>query len=229
MTSWTTVFFYSSQVSDLWEGRAQQVNYLIDETTMQAKGLTVWYPCCITTWRPTRALHGQHLLLHADNAVCQNKNNTVLHYLSWRVLKGQNPTIRLKFMIPGHTKFAPDRFFGLIKRLYRRTCVSTLADVRNSTTQGQNIPQCTVDLQSGKRYVTWYSWSEYLNTLFRSFPGIWKYHHFRFDVSEPGIVFAKEFNNTEEVKYKLTLQDDWPEIHHQLPPSITPTGMSHER
>ena len=162
------------------EGKAQQVNYLIDENDNAGKGAN----CVVSMlhhYLEANTCTGQHLL-HADNAVGQNKNNTVLHYLSWRVLKGQNPTIMLKFIIPGHTKFAPDRFFGLVKRLYRHSCVSTLADfeevVRNSTTRGQNIPQCTLDLQSGKRYVTWYNWNEYLSTLFHSFPGILKYHQF---------------------------------------------------
>ena len=31
----------------------------------------------------------------------------------------------LSFMIPGHTKFSPDRSFGMIKRKYRRTKVDS--------------------------------------------------------------------------------------------------------
>ena len=148
---------------------------------------------------------GQHLFLHADNAVGQNKNNTVLHYLAWRVLSGQNPTVKLSFMLPGRTKFAPDRLFGLIKKLYWRTPVSTLADleqvVQNSTTGSQNVPQCS--FKNGERCVIWYNWSAHLSTAFRTFPGILQYHHFRFDATKPGIVFAKEYEHTAEVQYRL--------------------------
>ena len=45
-------------------------------------------------------------------------------------------------MILGHTKFSPDRCFGLIKRKFRRSKVSALSQiaemVETSTTGGQN-------------------------------------------------------------------------------------------
>lgn len=174
---------------------------------------------------------GQHLFFHADNAVGQNKNNTVLHYLAWRVLSGRNPVIKLSFMLPGHTKFAPDRFFGLIKKLYRHTPISTQADleqvVKNSTTGCQNVPQCT--FKNGERCVVWYDWSAYLSSFFRPLPGILQYHHFRFDATTPGIVFSKEYEHTAEVQYKLTLDNSANLALNQLPGTITPSGMSPER
>ncbi len=96
-------------------------------------------------------------------------------------------------MIAGHTKFSPDRFFGLVKKAYRRTSVSTLTDieqvVRNSTTGGQNVPQSTVDCHTGERLVIWYSWGEHLSKFFRTFPGISKYHHFvRGKISYPELL-----------------------------------------
>ncbi len=55
---------------------------------------------------------------------------------------GLNEACELNFMIPGNTKFSPDRFFGLIKRKYRRTNLSSLAEiakvVETSTAGGQN-------------------------------------------------------------------------------------------
>ena len=51
-------------------------------------------------------------------------------------------------MLVGHTKFAPDRFFGLFKRLYRRSLVDTTTDIvcvmRESSSSGKNQPQITV-------------------------------------------------------------------------------------
>ena len=48
---------------------------------------------------------GQEVLLHADNAVGQNKNNCVMQYLCWRILTGRNCKIKISFMVAGHTKF----------------------------------------------------------------------------------------------------------------------------
>ena len=45
--------------------------------------------------------------------------DTVLQYLAWRILTERNHTIKISFMIAGHTKFAPARFFNwLTEKLY---------------------------------------------------------------------------------------------------------------
>jgi hypothetical protein len=53
----------------------------------------------------------KELLLQADNCVGQNKNNAAIQYLLWHSMTGRNERVSLSFMIAGHTKFAPDRFF----------------------------------------------------------------------------------------------------------------------
>ena len=59
--------------------------------------------------------------------------------------------------------------FGLVKKLYRRTSVSTMSNnedvVWQSNTGHQNPLQPTVNCQTGERYVTWYRWDEHLRTL----------------------------------------------------------------
>ena len=55
----------------------------------------------------------------------QNKNNAMIQYLLYRVLTGLHDTIELSFLVVGHTKFAPDGYFGLIRRRYRRSQVYT--------------------------------------------------------------------------------------------------------
>lgn len=212
------------------EAKGEQVHYLINENDNPGKGTN----CVVSMlhhYLESKTSVGQHLFLHADNAVGENKNNTVIQYLAWRVMTGYNPTIKLSFMIPGHTKFAPDQFFGLVKKHYWRTSVSTLSDiedvVRNSMTGHQNIPQPTVDCQTGEQYVTWYRWDEHLRTLFHSLPSISKYHHFILDASEPGSVIVKKYADTEEITCKLTLGE---ELHgiNKMPPTITPVGISSE-
>ena len=67
---------------------------------------------------------------HADNCSGQNKNRFVMQYLAWRVMTGLNKRIEISFMMVGHTKFAPDWCFGLLKQRFRRTKTSS----RSSTT-----------------------------------------------------------------------------------------------
>lgn len=49
--------------------------------------------------------------------------------LAWRVLNGLHKSITLSFLLVGHTKFSPDRCFGLLKRQYHHTDISSLDDI----------------------------------------------------------------------------------------------------
>ena len=53
----------------------------------------------------------EELCLHADDCVGQNKNNTTVWYLAWRVTIGLSKACELSFTIPGHTRFSSDCFF----------------------------------------------------------------------------------------------------------------------
>lgn len=44
--------------------------------------------------------------------------------LAWRVATGRHQTVEMNFLIAGHTKFSPDLHFGMIKKKFRKTCVS---------------------------------------------------------------------------------------------------------
>ena len=75
----------------------------------------------------------------------KNFNNATIQYMMWRVMTGKQESIQLSFMLVGHTKFSPDRLFGLFKKVYRHSTVSTLTEIANlmemSTYNHQNIPQ----------------------------------------------------------------------------------------
>ena len=107
------------------EALARQTNYLIDEADVVGKGANATISLLHYALEQSD-LKTEQLLLHADNCVGQNKNNATIHYLIWRVMSGRQKSIQLSFMLAGHTKFAPDRFFGLIKKVYRRTRVDTM-------------------------------------------------------------------------------------------------------
>ena len=47
----------------------------------------------------------------------------------WRVLTGRHNRITLSFLLVGHTKFAPDWSFGLLKQRFRKEVVSSLNEL----------------------------------------------------------------------------------------------------
>ena len=90
----------------------RQVNYLIDEAVDVGKGSNA----IVSMLHHFFKVHGlgeRDVHLHADNCGGQNKNNTMVGYLLWRVLTGLHEYITLSFMVAGHTKFSPDWCFGL--------------------------------------------------------------------------------------------------------------------
>ena len=181
------------------------MNYLIDEADDIGKGANATISL-IHHYLHAHGLKERNLLLHADNCVGQNKNNMVVQYLAWRILAGLSETVELSFMLVGHTKFAPDRFFGLFKRLFRRSLVDTMTDVvrvvKESSPSGKNKAQLTVT-SSGSREVHWIDWSQFFQHFFKPIPGITTYHHFKVSKAEPGIVTVKEYANSPEQVWNL--------------------------
>ena len=123
----------------------------------------------------------KYVILHADNCVGHNKNNAFMQYIAWRVLTKTNHSVQVSFMLVGHTKFAPDRFFGLFKRQFRRTTVDTMIDVvqvmKEFSVVGNYISNPTVDT-AGQYNCEWYDWSSFLGEYFRTIPNITKYPSF---------------------------------------------------
>ena len=106
------------------EGIPQQVNFLIDEAVDTGKGAnaTISY---LHYYLENHGLGETDAHFHADNCSGQNKNNYFLWYLAWRTLT-LHQSITYSFLIAGHTKFGPDRCFGLIKKSYKVSYVSSL-------------------------------------------------------------------------------------------------------
>ena len=92
-----------------------QINYLIDEAENVGKGADATISL-LHHFLATHGLQEEDVNLHADNCVGQNKNNANIHYLLWLVMTGRHKNASLSFMLVGHTKFGPDRFFALFKR-----------------------------------------------------------------------------------------------------------------
>ena len=178
------------------EPMSTQVNYLIDEADDVGKGANATISLLHHSFN---GLKEKHLHLHADNCVGQNKNNMVIQYLVWRVIAGLSESAELSFMLVRHTKFAPDRFFGLFKRLYQGSVVDTMTDVvrvvEESSICGKNKAQLTVSA-SGARHVHCTEWSLLFSEFFRTISGITSYHHFKVSKEKP--VTGREYANSPE-------------------------------
>ena len=162
------------------EGLPRQVNFLIDEAHLISKGsdavvsyLHYFFECF--------GLGETTANLHCDNCAGQNKNRFVLWYLAWRVAIGLHRSITLNFLVVGHTKFAPDACFGLLKRAFKRHAVSSLSEFE-SVVNGSaclNSSQL-VGKEDGTSIVPVSNWQEHLRPHFKALPGIKKYFHFRY-------------------------------------------------
>ena len=211
------------------EAIPRQINYLIDEACNTGKGSNT----IVSLLHHFFEVHGlgeQQVHLHADNCVGQNKNNTMLHYLLWRTLVGLHTQITLSFLVVGHTKFAPDWCFGLLKQRFRRTNVGCLDDIAQvvDSSASANVAQL-VGTQEGEMVVQMYDWTGMFAAHFCKLKNIKAYHHFRFDASMPGAVFFKATSNSEEEMIVLQKNTTWSPVASDLPEPVSPAGLSLER
>ena len=103
----------------------------------------------------------------------------------WRILVGLNSSITLSFLPVGHTEFAPDWCFGLLKQKYRKTFVSKLANIVSVVQQSSRVNKAQlVGTQEGEIIVFTYDWHTFLQVKMKKVPDIKRYHHFTF--KQPG-------------------------------------------
>ena len=173
------------------EGVGQQVNFLIDEGSCIGKGSNAVISY-LHHFFEAYGLGEDHVDLHCDNCSGQNKNRYVLWYFCWRVLNGYHKSVSVHFMVSGHTKFAPDGGFGLVKRRFTRTEVNCLEDIKNivESSSKSNIAQI-VGWEDQRQLVTMYDWQRFFGNNYRPLEGMKAVHHFRFSQDHPGVVFYK--------------------------------------
>lgn len=212
------------------EGIPQQVNYLIDEGMSISKGSNAVISY-LHHFFDNYGLGERDVSLHCDNCSGQNKNKFMLWYLLWRTMHGLHNSINLNFMIVGHTKFAPDWCFGLLKQAYRHTPVSSLQNivkmVESSTVNKVNVAQLVGDEEQHVS-VEQFDWHNFLQPYFKAFRGIKQYQHFRFSSTEKGVVFAKNKPDEVEVKFQLLMNEGlFPP--RDMPPPLVPGGLDARR
>ena len=147
------------------EAMFQQVNFLIDECIAIGKDANTIIS--LLDFYLSKYTHGEEVLnIHADNCVGQNKNRWVIKYLLWRILTKRNKRIHLGFMIAGHTKFACDACFGLLKKVTKRTFISSIYDIADCVDASAEKSMANlheiVGLENGKLLVQYYDWKSFL-------------------------------------------------------------------
>jgi len=126
------------------------VTYLIDEACNVGKGAN----SIISMLHHFFEVHGlgeTSAHLHADNCTGQNKNRFMMYYLMWRCMTGLHDHITISFLLVGHTKFAPDWPFGLMKQSFHWTKIGDLDDIVNCVAQSSfiNVPQLVGAFDAG--------------------------------------------------------------------------------
>ena len=185
------------------EAVPHQVNYLIDEAATVGKGAnaTISY---LHHFFSRHGLGETDVHLHADNCAGQNKNNYFLWYLAWRIGTELHHNINYSFLIAGHTKLGPDRCFGMLKKSYKVSFISSIYElarmVDTSSNTGVNKAQL-VATHDGRVIVPVYDWSTFLGQYFKKIPNIKKLHHFRFSNNEPGVVYCRAYSSSPEQSF----------------------------
>ena len=152
----------------------------------------------------------------------------------WRVIVGLHAEITLSFLPVGHTNFAPDWCFGLMKKKFRCSVVSSLDDFVRVVEQSAEVNTSQlVGSQDGEILVPTYDWATYLGSFFKKLKGIKKYNKFRFSAHSPGTVFVKKTSdpNEPEQQHKILSADySYSSLSvAELPAIVPPSRLSLER
>lgn len=138
------------------------------------------------------------LVLYFDNCAAQNKNNYLLWFSHW--LCSVCPALReveLNSLLPGHTKFSPDRHFGYAKKTYNATDnIETFPDVLEVIKQSSDTQSVfgIRDFATNNLNLKFYNWKSFLSQRYRKAPARLK-------------VFTSHFfkikKNSHKIEYRL--------------------------
>ena len=145
------------------------------------------------------------------------------------MLVGLHHSITLSFLLVGHTKFVPDWCFDLLKQSFRLTKVGSIDSIAGVVDRSAevNVSQLVGTLE-GETLVQTYRWDDYFSSYMRKLVGIKKYHHCQFTIDSPGVVFVKEFSDSDEIAVNLLKDESWVPNSRQLQDKIHRPGLSLE-
>lgn len=170
-----------------------QRNYLIGEHQLPMKTpkganttLNLVYNSLLN-WNPTQT----YLKITCDNCGGQNKNNLTLWFYSWLTTIKFFDIIELNFMIPGHTKFICDSYFGIIKSQYHKHNVMSMDHVETIVNRSKKDGSNVAVRYDNNDQIGWnyYDFETFLSPYFIKYDGIRAFRHFYFYHDKPGKVF----------------------------------------
>jgi hypothetical protein len=219
-----SIYFKAGRKLELFgihnEGEGVQHTYIVDEDHHAGKGANEVISMLHDYLSNARQV--DELVLFCDNTVGQNKNNALLHYLSWRIHTGLNKKISLNFLLVGHTKFAPDRVFGLIKLTLAKWVIDTMRDfircVVSASPGGHSLAVPTSNPVTKQTFVKWYTWDAYLRQFYKPLLKLTQYHHFNFSNDREGVQ-CKEFADSEIKIFNLMRQTPPPAKYPEEKPA----------
>jgi len=207
------------------EPLSRMVMYVIPEAALVSKGSNM----VISLLHHFLLKYGggvNQIFLNADNCVGQNKNNSVLQYMMWRVATGMNSSIELAFMVAGHTKFSPDYGFGIFKRLYRNADVNSIEDVCNLISRSKLLMAEPVGTEQGDVLIPCFDWQSKFVSLGKVL-GIKQLHHFAFDASKPGLCLVRDY--AQSPVHEVSVNWHGEPMSSQLPQVLVPPRLTQAR
>jgi len=137
----------------------------------------------------------QHLVIYMDNAGT-NKNSAVIAWACEIVKFTHIKSIRISFMVPGHTKFAPDTLFSQVARTYYNNDIMITDDIVKCI-----IPyaQCRIVTSHN---IGW--WKAELETKYKKLPQVKSYCDF---------LIEKDSNNSVNLYAKAhCYEGEWTDV-----------------
>lgn len=192
-----------------WLAKAPTAPFLMSITFSIAMDLAKPKPCCMQIIAEHRTM-----------------NSAFLWYFLWRVMNGLLDSINYDFLLLGHTKFAPDWCFGLVKQ---KTFISSLFDIARTVEDSAEVNVAElVGLHNGTVLITTYDWVTYLGQYFKKLPQIKSFYHFTFDKEHPGsllhAVLGLRRKGCKSFKKSKFSSKPWSAPRH----CIEPQGISRE-
>ena len=152
------------------------------------------------------------LHITCDNCSGQNKNNLSLWFWTWIIMLGWYEEITVNFMIPGHTKFICDSYFGRIKKTYRDHNVNTIDDIEKIINKSSKS-NIRLKYNNGVGW-NWYDFQGFFSQNFVNCSHITDYYHFHFSnlPQDLGKVYCSKKSDGDEVCYKLLHNNDFKQL-----------------
>lgn len=122
----------------------------------------------------------KHYVIYLDNAAT-NKNNTVFQWASTFQKHNKLSSIDIRYMVPGHTKFWPDRLFSRIANTYYHSDVLCWQHLKNIICK--YVP---TEMIHGHEL---YCFKDTLTEQFNSIKDLKKYRHF--EVTDSGLMIKQ--------------------------------------